>query len=226
MGRRGALRLTSGLAAWLAAPPLLGATAAVTVALPAPRLTGPLALETALQRRRSLRRFAPASLDLADAGQLLWAAQGLSDGAGHRTAPSAGALYPLTLVLVAGRVDGLAPGLYRYAPQPHRLARFATGDRRPALAAAALGQSWLQQAPALVAIVADPARTAQRYGALADRFVAIEAGAAAQNLLLQAVALGLGSTLVAAFDAAATTHELALPAGEQLLALVAVGQAA
>ncbi|MDP3084926.1 MAG: nitroreductase family protein, partial [Rubrivivax sp.] len=90
----------------------------------------------------------------------------------------------------------------------------------------ALGQGWLQSAPALVAIVVDPARTALRYGAVADRFVAMEAGAAAQNLLLQALALGLGATLVGAFDAAAAARELALRAGEQLLALIAVGQAA
>ncbi|MBK7517012.1 MAG: SagB/ThcOx family dehydrogenase [Betaproteobacteria bacterium] len=158
--------------------------------LPAARTTGPLPLEAALAQRQSRRSFASQPLTAAEAGQLLWSAQGENRAGGGRTAPSAGATYPLVLYLVAGRVEGLAAGVYRYAPQGHRLAAPAPGDARSAVAAAARGQAWAAEAPAIVVIAAEPSRTAARYGARAERYVAMEAGAAAQNLQSQAVALG------------------------------------
>ena len=192
--------------------------------LPAARTTGPLPLEAALAQRQSRRSFASQPLTAAEAGQLLWSAQGENRAGGGRTAPSAGATYPLVLYLVAGRVEGLAAGVYRYAPQGHRLAAPAPGDARSAVAAAARGQAWVAEAPAIVVIAAEPSRTAARYGARAERYVAMEAGAAAQNLLLQAVALGLGATLVGAFDDAALRAALPLAAAEQPLAVLAVGR--
>lgn len=198
--------------------------AADEVPLAAPRLQGPLSLEAALRQRRSLRQFSATPLSAAEAGQLLWAAQGVSDAQGRRTAPSAGATYPLVLYLVAGRIDGISPGVHRYLPQAHRLMAVSTGDLRADLAAAARGQRWIGEAPALVLIAAQTARTAARYGARAERYVAIEAGAAAQNLLLQAEALGLGGTLVGAFDEAALRRSVPLAEAEQALALVAVGR--
>lgn len=194
------------------------------IALPSPHMGGRLALERTLAQRRSLRRFAAAALTAAEVGQLLWAAQGITDAENRRTAPSAGATYPLVLYLVAGRVDGVAAGLHRYLPQGHRLLALDPRDLRPAIGAAAFQQTWLQEAPALVLIAARPARTAARYGARAERYVAMESGAAAQNLLLQAVALGLGGTLVGAFDEGALGRIVSLPAGEQVLAIIPVGR--
>jgi len=127
------------------------------------------------------------------------------------------------LYLVAGHVDSLAGGVYRYLPQGHRLQGVVMGDVRAALAIAARGQRWIADAPALVVIAAQPARTAARYGARAEAYVAMEAGAAAQNLLLQAAALGLGGTLVGAFDDAAVRRSLALAETEQPLVIVPVG---
>ena len=201
------------------------ADAASHVALPPAQTSGRMPLEAALQQRRSLRAFADAPLTLAQAGQLLWAAQGQTAADGRRTAPSAGALRPLELHLVAGAVQGLAPGVYRYRPTRHALARVAAGDPRAALAAVAHGgQQWLQQAPALVVVSGVVARSAGRYGERAERFVVLEAGAATQNLLLQAVALGLGATFVGAFNEAALARLLVLPSGERPLALVPVGR--
>ena len=193
------------------------------LALPAPRAQGPVSLETALAQRRSQRSFGTTPLTAAEAGQLLWAAQGITGGKGERNAPSAGATYPLVLYLVAGHVDSLAGGVYRYLPQGHRLQGVAMGDVRAVLAIAACGQRWIADAPALVVIAAQPALTAARYGARAEAYVAMEAGAAAQNLLLQAAALGLGGTLVGAFDDAAVRRSLALAETEQPLAIVPVG---
>lgn len=218
--------LLLGLAALTvrAAPAAVPAVAtAPASALPAPRAQGPVSLEAALSQRRSLRSFGAMPLALAEAGQLLWAAQGITGPQGQRNAPSAGATYPLVLYLVAARIDGLAEGVYRYLPQGHSLQRVAQGDVRAALAIAARGQRWVADAPALVVISVQSARTVARYGARAEAYVAMEAGAAVQNLLLQAAALGLGGTLVGAFDDAALRRNLALADAEQPLAIVPVG---
>jgi SagB-type dehydrogenase family enzyme len=213
----------AAFAASAAPVPVPGAANLPESALPAPRAQGPVSLEKALAQRRSQRSFGATPLTAAEAGQLLWAAQGITGGKGERNAPSAGATYPLVLYLVAGHVDSLAGGVYRYLPQGHRLQGVAVGDVRAALAIAARGQRWIADAPALVVIAAQPERTAARYGARAEAYVAMEAGAAAQNLLLQAAALGLGGTLVGAFDDAAVRRSLALAETEQPLAIVPIG---
>lgn len=194
------------------------------VALPAPRHDGTVAVETALGARRSLREFAPSALELAELSQLLWAAQGVTTTDGRRTAPSAGALYPLELFVVAGELTGLPAGVYRYRPAGHRLAPVASGDRRRALAAAALSQDWIGQAPAAVVIAAVYARTEARYGERAARYVHFEAGCAAENLALQAAALGLGTVVVGAFDDREVAAVAGLEADEQPLAILPVGR--
>ena len=194
------------------------------VALPEPRATGALPLEKALADRHSVRDFARAPLALDEAGQLLWAAQGVNRKDGGRTAPSAGATYPLELWLLAGEVTGLPAGLYRYLPDGHRLQPVDARDRRSDLAAAARGQAWVATAPAVVVFAAVPARTAARYAGRSDRYVAIEVGHAAENLFLQAVALGLGSVPVGAFADGDVARLLALPAGEVPYLIAPVGR--
>jgi SagB-type dehydrogenase family enzyme len=180
-------------------------------------------VEAALKARRSLRSFAATPLTLAQVSQLLWAAQGVSDERGRRTAPSAGALYPLELFLVAGNVTGLPSGVYRYRPAGHDLLLVVPGDRHPEIASACR-QGWVAEAPASVAFAAVLARTAKKYGDRSARYVPIEVGAAAENLTLQAVALGLGSTVVGAYDDAALTLALGSAPDEQPFALVPVGK--
>jgi SagB-type dehydrogenase family enzyme len=222
--RAGTVALTTWLVATMGSAAAPSPDPVGTTTLPVARVDGGVAVERALAQRRSLRSFAERPLALADASQLLWAAQGVSDPAqGRRTAPSAGATYPLVLYLVAGRVDGLPAGVHRHDPTSHRLVAVAAGDLRAAFAGATRDQRWVADAPALVVIAAQPARTAARYGARAERYVALEAGAAAQNLLLQAVALGLGGTIVGAFDDAALRRLLPLAEGEQPLLIVPVG---
>ncbi len=92
----------------VAARPASAADGAV-VALPAPKTDGKVSLEKALQKRRSLREFSAAPLSLSEIGQLCWAAQGTTDSQGHRTAPSARALYPLELYVIAASVNGFPP---------------------------------------------------------------------------------------------------------------------
>ncbi len=201
-----------------------GDAGSTVVPLPGPRRDGEVAVEAALEQRRSVREYADGPLALAEVAQVLWAAQGVTDPGGHRTAPSAGALYPLEVYLVAGQVTDLPAGVYRYRPGGHDLLRVATGDVRPALSAAALGQDWLADAPAIVAITGVFARTARKYGPRAERYVYQEAGHTGQNVALQAVADGLASVVVGAFRDAQVQQVLSLPDDHEPLALMPLGR--
>jgi len=200
------------------------ATASDTIRLPEPLPRGVVSVEEALRRRRSQREWSSAPLTLVEVAQLLWAAQGRTSPDGGRTAPSAGALYPVELGLLAGDVEGLAPGVYRYRPDGHLLEPVLGGDRRRALADAAFGQDWLRSAPACLVVGAVYERTASKYGARAERYVQIEAGAVAQNVALQAVALGLGTVVVGAFDDAAVARVMGFAPEERPLAILPVGR--
>ena len=198
-------------------------SAATFVDLPEPRHGGDVAVEQALAMRRSIRQYADTPLSLAGLAQLAWSAQGITDSAGHRTSPSAGALYPLELYVVAGEVLGLEAGIYRYVPAGHRLVRHTDGDARGAVARAALQQSWIADAPAILVLAGVTERTAGKYGNRAPRFVHIEVGHAAQNVYLQAEALGLGTCIVGGFDNVQLKRVLALRDAEAPLAILPVG---
>jgi SagB-type dehydrogenase family enzyme len=193
------------------------------VRLPEPRTTGPLPVEEAIRRRRSVRDFDGAPLDLRQVSQLLWAAQGITGPGGLRAAPSAGALYPLEIFLVAGGVSGLPAGAYRYVPERHALLLVVTGDRRDSLGRAALRQSWIREAPAAIVVAAVFSRTTGRYGERGRRYVHMEVGHVAQNVYLEALALGLGTTLVGAFDDEAVAAALDLESEERPLGILPVG---
>lgn len=172
-----------------------------------------------LYKRVSYRRFSDRALDLSQVGNLLWAAGGLGvDGmtGATRTTPSAGATYPLDIYLVAGRVEGLEPGIYRYDHLNHALLPVVMEERRELLAAAALGQSFIADAPAIVALVAHYVRTTARYGERGERYVHMDAGYASQNIYLQATHLGLGTVAVGAFDDSKVA-EILSTTGEPLL---------
>ena len=190
------------------------------VELPAPDLNGTLSLEQALHERRSAREYATTPLTLDQVGQLLWAGQGITDddGDGYRTAPSAGARYPLELYAVT------AADLMHYLPIGHRVEQRADTTTLEALADAAFDQEFVSSAPLVVVIAAEPARTEQEYGAVAGDLVNREAGHAAQNILLQATALGLAAVPVGGFDPAAIARLLALPPGQVVLYLIPVGE--
>jgi SagB-type dehydrogenase family enzyme len=185
--------------------------------LPLPRLEGERSLEETLARRHSVRSFIDAVLTWEEVGQLLWAAQGITRDWGARTAPSAGALYPLEVYVAT------AEGVYRYMPQGHRVAVLSGADRRPALWQAGLNQDAIRQAPAVFVVAGVYARTAAKYGDRAQRYVHLEAGHAAQNLLLQAVALDLGGVPIGAFQDKQVQAALGMPEDHAPLYLVPVG---
>ena len=188
------------------------------VELPSPELTGTLSLEQSLHDRRSAREYAATPLTLDEIGQLLWAGQGITDDDGHRTAPSAGARYPLELYAVT------ATELMHYLPAGHRVEQRADTTILGALPEAAFDQEFVGNAPLVVVIAADPARTEQEYGAMAGDLVQREAGHAAQNILLQATALGLVAVPVGGFDPATVEGLLALPPGQAVQYLIPIGR--
>jgi len=187
------------------------------VSLPPPARRGDLSVEEAIYRRRSIRSFLDEPLSLQEASQLLWAAGGKTiDGltGPTRSYPSAGGAHPLEIYLVAGRVEGLLPGIYRYSWREHSLVRLKRGDRRADLRQAAFGQSMVGQAPASLVFTAVPERTTRRYGERALRYIPMDVGGAGQNVHLQAEALGLGTVIVGAFNDEALKSVLSLGAAE------------
>ena len=194
-----------------------------SIKLPAPAITGEQSLEALLQQRRSVREFPERALSMAQIGQLLWAAQGITHGDGYRTAPSAGALYPLELYVVAAHVSGLATGIYHYQPHGHTLIKTIDGDVREMLAAATLSQASVEQAAAVIVFTAVTARPARKYGQRAERYVHIEVGHAAENLFLQAESLGLATVVVGAFHDHEVSRVLHLPAEQAPMLLMPVG---
>jgi SagB-type dehydrogenase family enzyme len=147
----------------------------------------------------------------------------VTGASGERSAPSAGATYPLDLYLAAGSVTGLPPGIYRYG-QGHDVTLITKGDQRQALSKAALGQSHVAEAPATLIITATYERTTQRYGDRGVRYVHMEAGHAAQNVCLQAVAMGLGTVVIGAFEAESINHLLWLLPSAKPIYLISAGR--
>jgi SagB-type dehydrogenase family enzyme len=201
--------------------------AAQPIKLPKPASQGKMSVEEALSKRRTVRQFARRELTLAQVSQLLWGTDGLSDPRGLRTAPSAGATYPLDLYLVVGEhgVTGLAPGAYHYQPAAHTLNLTHKGDLRAAVARACLNQSWMAEAPAMVVFAAEYRRCITRYGERGIRYTHMEVGHAGQNLFLQAEALGLAAGIVGAFQDRALQETLNLPASHEPLLVMPVGYA-
>lgn len=194
------------------------------IKLAKPRQDSNVSLERCLATRRSVRNYRDAPLSIAEAGQLLWAAQGITGAGFLRTAPSAGALYPLEVYVVAGSVDGLAPGIYKYSPDKHGLALVTAGDKRKELAAAALGQECVRNGAVTILFSAVYRRTMRKYGQRGVRYVHMEIGHAGQNVCLQATALGLGVVTVGAFDDAAVKRIAEMPEEEEPLYLLPVGR--
>jgi SagB-type dehydrogenase family enzyme len=187
------------------------------MALPPPSLVGEKSLEEVIASRRSMREFTDQALSWSYISQLLWSAQGMTDPAGLRTAPSAGALYPLEIYVA------LPDGAYHYLPPGHAVEPVSAGDLREDLWQAGRRQDALRQAVAIFVIAAVYERTEAKYGERAERYVHLEAGHAAQNMLLQAVALELGAVPIGAFYDEQVQAALGLPADQRPLYLIPVG---
>jgi SagB-type dehydrogenase family enzyme len=181
-------------------------------------------LEAALAARRSVRSYTKQALTLAEVGQLLWAAQGVTSSDGKRTAPSAMHKYPLEIAVVAQNVDGLPCGAYRYVPAKHSVEPLIAAKPGKALLAGSTPQAQVQSAPAVFVITAVYERMGS--GAQSRTFTDYEAGLASENLLLEAVALGLGAVVTGGIDPASVKQAVKLTGGEQVIVIIPVGHSA
>lgn len=184
-----------------------------------------MTLAKALAVRRAARDYEASKLSQAAVSELLFAAQGITGPEERRTAPSAGAIHPLEVHLAAGGVEGLEAGIYRYHPKGHELSLSARGDLRSRIAADCLNQEWMAKAPLILVLSAIASRMTPKYGERSGRYILLEAGHVAQNVLLRAASLSLGAAPVGAFGDERLKQTLALSDQEAPLYLIAVGKA-
>ncbi|WP_440951845.1 SagB/ThcOx family dehydrogenase [Methanococcoides sp. FTZ1] len=193
------------------------------VELPEPILESSFSIEQTLAERRSVRSYSGGLLSLSDVSQLLWAAQGMTLDRFFRTAPSAGALYPLEVYLVIGNVDGVDAGVYRYVPSRHSMVQTVEGDRRDELCRVSLSQPQIRDADAVIVITAVYSRIMIKYGNRGVRYAHIEVGCVAENIYLQGMSLGIGICAVGAFEDEEVAAILDLPVNEDPLLVLSLG---
>jgi len=201
------------------------------IKLPAPILKGTITVEEALAKRRSVRNYTNKPLTVKEVSQILWAAYGITKPStilkhqgGLRTAPSAGAIYPLELYIVAGNITGLKPGIYKYKPETNELLLLSEGDKRQALYNASYQQDMILNAPASIVYSAVFEQTTQRYGQRGrERYVCMDLGHSAENVYLQAIALGLGTCAVGSFSDNDVKLVVGMPQQEEPLYIMPIG---
>lgn len=202
-----------------ALPPVAVAQASAAVAtdivnLPAPVTSGGMSLAEALHNRRSMRSYTNVVLNQREISQLLWAAQGITDAKGHRTAPSAMAKYFLTIYVAT------PDGLFQYIPDGHKVKKISGTDLRTKLSP----QPSVSAAPAVFIITGDYDRAKQAINPeFGVRCVDLEAGHATQNLLLQATAMELAGVPAGGIDPVKTAQAASLPESSRPIYLVPVG---
>lgn len=197
----------------------------MNIKLPAPVTDGEMSLEKAISLRRSVRNYKNARIKLSELSQLLWAGQGITDKSGNfRAVPSAGALYPLEIYIYSGNVEELENGIYKYSPENHELFLIISGDKNTELVNKIYSKDWLVNAPLFIVIAGVYERTAVKYGERAKRYVHMESGHSAQNICLQATALGLASLTIGAFDDESLHKLTGMEKNEQPLYIIPVGK--
>jgi SagB-type dehydrogenase family enzyme len=236
ISRRDFIKMISGLGLWVLgvscarrkitpAPVLKEAVPEKgRIKLPEPRYSSDVSVEETMLKRRSRRDYTGEPLTLWEVSQLLWAAQGITANWGGRTAPSAGATYPLETYVAVGDVKGLEKGVYKYKLREHELEKVLDGDKRMELAIASLGQPWVKEGAIDLVFTAIYERTTGRYGKRGIRYVHMEVGHVGQNVYLQAEALDLATVVIGAFFDGQVKSILNLPENEHPLYIMPVGR--
>lgn len=207
------------------------------IALPTPSFDSNTSVEKALLTRRSERIYEQDAIKLKDLSQILWAAQGVTMKietvpgwwvgqewpGGIRTAPSAGALFPIELYIAAGNVENLVQGLYKYDARNHSIIKINDRDKREEVRKAALGQSAVANAPACIIIAANFSRTEYKYKSRASQYVYIESGAVCQNIYLQCNSLSIGTVMIGAIKEDLMKVALGMPDSETPIGVMPIG---
>ena len=175
----------------------VGAGARVT--LPAVDAPPAMSVAQALEQRRSLREYADRTMTRQELAWVVSAATAITSGDGRRTAPSAGALYPIETYVAVHRVEGIDSGLYHVDVRAQALEPVRSGSVAGDLMIAGLGQDFLRKAPVVLVLSGLFQRTRWKYHERHYRYVCWEGGHVAQNVYLAAEAAGLGACMVGAF---------------------------
>jgi SagB-type dehydrogenase family enzyme len=194
------------------------------IKLPVVEKDGEMSLEKALTLRRSIRSYSSDALSLSELSQLLWSAQGITNDRGFRTAPSAGATFPLEMFVVVNNVNQLNRGIYHYNPHDNTLEVIHLKDISSELMRASLSQSMITEAGAVLVFGAIFGRTTERYGERGIRYVHNEIGHASQNVHLQAAALDLGTVVIGAYRDDEVEEILDLDPDIRVLYMMPVGK--
>lgn len=197
--------------------------------LPEPRTKGKVSVEEAIAQRRSRRNHKRTSLNAGELSQILWAAYGVTKysvlrNKSFKTAPSAGATYPLEIYAIIGSVIDFPAGIYKYSPVEHSITKLVDGDIRKALCKAAFDQGMIEKAAFSLVYAAVFERCTSRYGERGyTRYVGMDVGHSAQNVYLQAEALGLGTCAIGAFSDEMVATVLELSEKEEPLYIMPIG---
>ncbi|MEM3926650.1 MAG: SagB/ThcOx family dehydrogenase [Desulfurococcaceae archaeon] len=174
-----------------------------------------------LTRRKSIRRYKDKPLGLNELSRILWATYGFVNG--RRTAPSAGAIYPIEIYVVVKNVVDLKPGIYKYIEKNHELELVKEGDYSRKLANACLGQGCVLMAPLNIVITAMPEKVIKWYGERGYRYIYMEAGHIGQNIYLVATEMNLGTVAVGAFNDDAVREVIGLGREYMVLYIFPIG---
>lgn len=195
------------------------------VKLPSPTFKSKNSFEEVLLLRRSIRSYKNKPINLSELSQILWAAQGITEkNYDLRTAPSAGALYPLEIYAIVGNVENLDSGVYKYIAKDHLLEKTLDGDKRIDLQKSALDQESIGECALAILIAAVFSRTSWKYGPRAKQYVYMEVGHCAQNILLQATSLQLGAVPIGAFYDEVVQKTLNLPKNKEPVYIIPIGK--
>lgn len=194
------------------------------IQLPEPAPDSGISIEEVIESRRSIRTYGSESISLTELARLLHSAQGITSDYGFRAAPSAGATFPLSIFVIAENVDSLEAGIYVYEPSNESLTAISMGNFLDELSEAALGQTYVRDAPVVIAITAEYSITTSVYGNRGITYVHMEAGHASQNIYLQCTAMGLGTVAIGAFSNSTVSEILHLAKNDTPLYLMPVGR--
>jgi len=209
------------------------------IQLPNPILESETSVEEALNARQSVRTYSAEPLTISEISQMLWAAQGITRKkdtpprkwnekyewqGGKRTAPSAGGLYPMELYLLAGNVEGLDQGVYKYIVKNHSLIKVIDGDKRADVRDVSLKQKQITAGAAVIVIAAVYERTSIKYGDRSEKYIFTEVGHIGQNIYLQGGSLGIGTVMIGAYKDDGLKRVLNLPDDEKPMAVMPIGK--